>query len=96
LKKEWKSPNATIRNILDGTIFRAPIILSNVPPAVKFWKKPIVVARHAFGDIYNGVDLRFDGPAEAEVVVRQKKMEKSLGLISPALEGLVFFKASIT
>jgi len=47
LKRAWKSPNATIRNMLDGTIFRAPIILSNVPPAVKFWKKPIIVARHA-------------------------------------------------
>lgn len=71
LKKEWKSPNATIRNALDGTIFRAPIILGNVQPAVRFWKKPIVVSRHAFGDIYDGVGLRFEGPAEGEVVVRQ-------------------------
>ncbi|MCS7115027.1 MAG: NADP-dependent isocitrate dehydrogenase [Nitrososphaerota archaeon] len=71
LKREWRSPNATIRNMLDGTIFRAPIILSNVPPAVRFWKKPIVVARHAFGDIYDGVGLRFEAPAEAELVVRQ-------------------------
>lgn len=71
LKKEWKSPNATIRNMLDGTIFRAPIILSNVPPAVRSWKKPIVVARHAFGDIYDGVGLRFEGPAEGEMVVKQ-------------------------
>ncbi|MEM3703435.1 MAG: NADP-dependent isocitrate dehydrogenase [Candidatus Bathyarchaeia archaeon] len=71
LKKEWKSPNATIRNMLDGTIFRAPIIMSNVLPAVRFWKKPIVIARHAFGDIYDGVGLRFEAPAEAELVVRQ-------------------------
>lgn len=71
LKKEWKSPNATIRNMLDGTIFRAPIILNNVMPAVRFWKKPIVVARHAFGDIYDGVGVRFDCSAEAEVVIRQ-------------------------
>ncbi|MCS7095915.1 MAG: NADP-dependent isocitrate dehydrogenase [Nitrososphaerota archaeon] len=71
LKKEWKSPNATIRSALDGTIFRAPIILSNVQPAVRFWKKPIVVARHAFGDIYDGVGLRFEGPAECEVMIRQ-------------------------
>lgn len=71
LKKEWMSPNGTIRSILDVTIFRAPIILSNIQPAVRFWKKPIVVARHAFGDIYDGVGLRFDGPAEAEVVVKQ-------------------------
>lgn len=71
LKKEWKSPNATIRNMLDGTIFRLPIILSNVLPAVRFWKKPIVVARHAFGDIYDGVGIRFDCSAEAEVLVKQ-------------------------
>jgi len=71
LKKEWKSPNATIRNKLDGTIFRTPILLDNVLPAVRFWKKPIVVARHAFGDIYDGVGVRFEGPAEGEIVVKQ-------------------------
>jgi isocitrate dehydrogenase len=71
LKTAWKSPNATIRNMLDGTIFRAPIILTNVMPAVRFWKKPIVIARHAFGDIYDGVGLRFEAPADAELVVRQ-------------------------
>jgi isocitrate dehydrogenase len=76
LKREWKSPNGTIRSILDGTVFRAPIILSNVPPAVKFWKKPIVVARHAFGDIYDGIGIRFDGPAEAEMVVKQSDGKK--------------------
>ncbi|MEM2971931.1 MAG: NADP-dependent isocitrate dehydrogenase [Candidatus Bathyarchaeia archaeon] len=76
LKKEWKSPNATIRKILDGTIFRTPIILGNVPPAVKSWKKPIIVARHAFGDIYDGVELRFDQPAEAEITVKQKNGKK--------------------
>jgi isocitrate dehydrogenase len=100
LKKEWKSPNATIRNILDGTIFRAPIILSNVPPAVKFWKKPIVVARHAFGDIYDGVDLRFDGPAEAEVVVRQNNGKKLKAKFSSfrgtgVLQGIYNIDASI-
>ncbi|MDH5806133.1 MAG: NADP-dependent isocitrate dehydrogenase [Candidatus Methanomethylicaceae archaeon] len=72
LKKEWKSPNATIRNILDGTIFRAPILLSNISPAVRFWKKPIVVARHAFGDIYDGIGLRFEGPSEVELIIKQK------------------------
>lgn len=72
LKREWKSPNATIRNMLDGTIFRAPIILSNIPPAVKFWKKPIVVARHAFGDIYDGIGLKFEGPAEGEIIIKQR------------------------
>ncbi len=70
LKKEWPSPNATIRKILDGTLFRAPIILNNIVPAVRFWKRPIVVARHAFGDIYDGVGMRFDGPGEAEIIFR--------------------------
>ena len=70
LKKEWRSPNATIREILDGTIFRAPIIVKNIVPAVRFWKKPIVIARHAFGDIYAGTGIRFDEPGEAEIVYR--------------------------
>lgn len=86
LKREWKSPNATIRNILDGTIFRAPIILSNVKPAVRFWKKPIVIARHAFGDIYDGVGLRFEGPAEAEIVVKQNDGKEHKAKF-PALKG---------
>lgn len=75
LKKEWPSPNATIRKILDGTIFRAPIILKNIIPAVRFWKKPIVVARHAFGDIYDGVGIRFDSPGEAEIIFKSEKGE---------------------
>jgi isocitrate dehydrogenase len=86
LKRAWKSPNATIRNMLDGTIFRAPIILSNVPPAVKFWKKPIIVARHAFGDIYDGVGIRFNCPAEAEIVVKQSS-GKELRAKFPRLSG---------
>ncbi len=86
LKKEWKSPNATIRNMLDGTIFRAPIILGNVLPAVRFWKKPIVVARHAFGDIYDGVGVRFDCAADAEVVIRQSD-GKELRARFPSFKG---------
>ncbi|MBS7288281.1 MAG: NADP-dependent isocitrate dehydrogenase [Candidatus Freyarchaeota archaeon] len=70
LRREWRSPNATIREVLDGTIFRAPIILRNVAPAVRFWRKPIVVARHAYGDIYSGVGLRFEEAGEVEVVYR--------------------------
>jgi isocitrate dehydrogenase (NADP) (EC 1.1.1.42) len=58
LKKEWPSPNATIRKILDGTIFRAPILVNNVKPAIRFWKKPIIIARHAFGDIYDAVSRK--------------------------------------
>jgi isocitrate dehydrogenase len=52
LKQAWKSPNATIRSILDGTVFRKPIIVQNIPPAVRSWKKPISIGRHAYGDIY--------------------------------------------
>ncbi|MEM3442783.1 MAG: NADP-dependent isocitrate dehydrogenase, partial [Candidatus Bathyarchaeia archaeon] len=100
LKREWKSPNATIRNILDGTIFRAPITLSNIPPAVKFWKKPIIVARHAFGDIYDGVGIRFNGPAEAEVVVKQsngKELKAKFPRLSGAgvIQGIYNIDASI-
>jgi len=72
LKREWPSPNGTIRKILDGTVFRAPIIISSISPAVRFWKKPIVVARHAFGDIYDGVGLRFDEGGSAELIFRSK------------------------
>ncbi len=70
LKKEWPSPNGTIRKILDGTVFRSPIPVKIVKPAVRFWTKPIVVARHAFGDIYDGIGLRFDEPGTAEITYR--------------------------
>src|SRR5579859_5442589 len=58
LKKMWKSPNGTIRNILDGVIFREPIVISNIPRLVPGWTKPIVVGRHAFGDQYRATDLK--------------------------------------
>lgn len=61
LKKMWKSPNGTIRNILGGTIFRAPIIMSNMPRLVPGWKKPIVIGRHAFGDQYRATDFKVPG-----------------------------------
>src|SRR4029078_8845796 len=62
LKQMWKSPNGTIRNILDGTIFREPIICRNVPRLVQNWDKPVVVARHGFGDQYKASEIKFDGP----------------------------------
>jgi isocitrate dehydrogenase len=62
LKKMWRSPNGTIRNILDGTIFREPIIIRNVPRLVPNWTKPIVIGRHAYGDIYRASELRIPGP----------------------------------
>src|ERR1041385_2927645 len=61
LKQMWKSPNGTIRNILDGTIFREPIICKNVPRVVSHWNKPVVVARHGFGDQYRATEVKFDG-----------------------------------
>src|SRR5271170_6411019 len=62
LKKMWRSPNGTIRNILDGTIFREPIICSNVPRLVPGWTKPIVIGRHAYGDIYRAAEMKVPGP----------------------------------
>ncbi len=68
LKQQWKSPNGTIRAILDGTVFRKPIILKNIPPAVRTWKRPIVIGRHAYGDIYKCSELVVDAPGTAEIV----------------------------
>jgi isocitrate dehydrogenase len=68
LKRQWPSPNGTIRGIMDGTVFRKPITLSNVPAKVKSWKKPITVARHAFGDIYRDQELVVQGPGTVELV----------------------------
>ena len=68
LKKLWKSPNATIRAMLDGTVFRTPILISKVKPVVSCWKKPITIARHAYGDIYKAIEYRVPGPGKAELV----------------------------
>lgn len=68
LKKEWKSPNGTIRGILDGTVFRAPILVKNIAPAVRNWIKPIYIGRHAYGDVYRNSEIRVDGPGKAEIV----------------------------
>ena len=68
LREMWKSPNATIRAILDGTVFRAPIIVSNIKPVVANWKKPITIARHAFGDVYKASEIRAEEGGIAELV----------------------------
>ncbi len=68
LKKMWRSPNGTIRNILGGTVFREPITTSNVPKYVQGWKEPIVIGRHAFGDQYKATDLKIDQPGKLELV----------------------------
>ena len=67
LKKMWKSPNGTIRNILGGVVFREPIIISNIPRLVPGWNKPIVIGRHAFGDQYRATDFTFDGPGTLSI-----------------------------
>ena len=68
LKEMWKSPNATIRAILDGTVFRAPIVVKGIEPCVKNWKKPITIARHAYGDVYKAAEMKIPGPGKAELV----------------------------
>ena len=67
LTEMWKSPNGTIRSILDGTVFRAPITIDSIKPVVKNWKKPITIARHAYGDVYKGVEIRVPGKGKAEL-----------------------------
>lgn len=68
LKEMWKSPNGTIRAILDGTVFRAPIVVDFIKPAVKTWEKPITIARHAYGDVYKGTEYRVPERGKAELV----------------------------
>ena len=68
LKKMYKSPNATIRASLDGTVFRAPILVKGIEPYVRTWKKPITMARHAYGDVYKNSEIKIDGPGKAEIV----------------------------
>lgn len=73
LKKMWKSPNGTIRAMLDGTVFRAPVVVKGITPVVSNWKKPITLARHAYGDIYRNSEYYVDGAAKAELVVTDAK-----------------------
>ncbi len=68
LKEMWKSPNGTIRAILDGTVFRAPIVVKGIEPCVRNWKKPITIARHAYGDVYKNTEMVIPGPGRAELV----------------------------
>ena len=68
LKEMWKRPNGTIRAILDGTVFRAPIIVKGIEPNVRSWKKPITIARHAYGDVYKASEMKIPGPGKVELV----------------------------
>ena len=68
LKKAWPSPNGTIRGILDGTVFRQPIMISNIAPTVRTWKQPIIIGRHAYGDVYKNQEILVPGPGKGELV----------------------------
>jgi isocitrate dehydrogenase len=72
LKEMWKSPNGTIRAILDGTVFREPILVKGIIPFVRTWKKPISIARHAYGDVYKNTELKIKGTGKAEIVFTSK------------------------
>jgi isocitrate dehydrogenase len=77
LKQIWRSPNATIRAILDGTVFRTPIIVNSIKPFVKTWRKPITIARHAYGDIYKSIEYRVEAKGKAELVFTTESGEVS-------------------
>lgn len=76
LHQMWKSPNGTIRSILDGTVFRAPIQLPSIKPQVRSWEKPITIARHAYGDVYKGVEVRCEEAGVAKLVFEGKSGKK--------------------
>ncbi|MDY6328475.1 MAG: NADP-dependent isocitrate dehydrogenase [Lachnospiraceae bacterium] len=81
LKEMWKSPNGTIRAILDGTVFRAPIIVKGIEPCVKNWKKPITIARHAYGDVYKATEMKVPGAGKAELVFTDENGNETRELI---------------
>jgi isocitrate dehydrogenase len=72
LTEMWKSPNATIRSILDGTVFRTPILIDSIKPTVRTWEKPITIARHAYGDVYKSAELRIDEPGDCVLLFTGK------------------------
>ena len=81
LKEMWKSPNGTIRAILDGTVFRAPIIVKGVDPYVKTWKKPITIARHAYGDVYKATEMRIPAAGKVELVYTSEDGSEERALV---------------
>lgn len=81
LKEMWKSPNGTIRAILDGTVFRTPIVVKGIEPCVRNWKKPITLARHAYGDIYKNTEMYVDKPGKVELVYTSEDGEEKRALV---------------
>ena len=101
LKKMYKSPNGTIRAILDGTVFRAPIVVKGIEPCVKNWKKPITLARHAYGDVYKNTEMYIDKPGDAKLVFVSEDGEVKEELIQHfdgpgVLQGMHNLDSSIT
>ena len=100
LKEMWKSPNGTIRSIMDGTVFRTPIVVKGIEPCVKNWKKPITLARHAYGDVYNASEMIVPGPGKAELVFTAEDGTETRELIHEfkapgVLQGMHNLNASI-
>lgn len=100
LHQMWKSPNGTIRSMLDGTVFRTPITIPSISPAVKFWKKPITIARHAYGDVYKSVDIRVEEPGVAKLVFEGESGKREEQIVhtfkgSGVLQGMHNTDASI-
>lgn len=95
LKEMWKSPNGTIRAILDGTVFRAPVLVSGIKPAVRFWEKPITIARHAYGDVYKGTEFRLTEPGKAELLFTGESGEEK-ERPSMTLNAAAFCRLNIT
>jgi isocitrate dehydrogenase len=81
LKKAWPSPNATIRSALDGTVFRKPIMVGNILPAVRNWKRPIIIGRHAYGDIYAAVEMTINRPGKVELVYTARDGQEMRALV---------------
>ncbi len=101
LKEMWKSPNGTIRSILDGTVFRAPIVVKGIDPVVSCWKKPITLARHAYGDVYKNAEIKVPGSGKAELVFTAEDGTVTKELIHEfkgpgVLQGMHNTEASIT
>ncbi len=101
LHKMWKSPNGTIRAMLDGTVFRAPIIVKGIEPVVSNWKKPITIARHAYGDVYRDAEMRIPGPGKVELVYTAADGTETRALVHEftepgVVEGMHNLDSSIT
>ena len=99
-KEMWKSPNGTIRAMLDGTVFRAPIIVKGIEPCVRNWKKPITLARHAYGDVYKNAEMVIPGPGKVELVYTAQDGSETRELVhqfegSGVVQGMHNLDASI-